>query len=161
MESQFEPIREDISPQAREMIVMGRRALVDPKAGDAMMQMLGNAKSIAHAAALIVFKLIDRAEDDVGDVDPEEIYGDQGVGEYLMDAVFALAQQDEVPGADDQAQFSEALDLLEEFASGVFGLTNEQGDPNAAAPEGEQPAPAAAAAGPGAQAQPQPILMGG
>ena len=134
------PIAENISPDARELIVMSRRALVDEKAGDAMMNIVANAKQIAYGAALVAFKLIARGEDNIPDLDPKEVYGDQGAGEYILDAIFGLAQQDGIPGSDDPEQFKAARELLEEFASGVYGLTNEQGDPNAQ-PPGQEAAP--------------------
>lgn len=117
-EPMFTPVDPNLPMEAQKMIELSKQVMLDDQANDPMMKLLTDASDLSVGAAMVVYKLIERAEDQLGDVDDEIIFGSEGVADYLMDIVFAMAQQEGIEGSDDPEAYSAALDRVAEFAQG-------------------------------------------
>lgn len=117
-EKMFTEVDPNLPIEAQKLIEFGREVMLDDDANDPMMKLLTDAHDLSDAAAMVVYKLIEQAEGQLGDVDDEIVYGSEGVADYLMDVVFAMAQQEGIEGSDDPEVYSAALDKVAEFAQG-------------------------------------------
>lgn len=141
------PIDPSVPEPAQALIRVCRKVMLSEKGEAALMQTLQGAKSLPHAASMVVFSLIQRGLESTGAIPPEIVFADGGVTDYLMDLLFALAQQNEIPGAVDeegQENYIAAMDLVDEFAGQLMTAENGMEEGAGTVPTGTQPAPPSA-----------------
>lgn len=112
-------ISENLSPGARKVLAMARNALFEGSVLDSVQKAIQSAepKGLPHVFGAMVVKLIDRANQE--DIDPAELWADEGVAEHLVEDMFKLAvsrgaeiTEDELPSL-----YDETMDSVEDWAS--------------------------------------------
>ncbi len=134
------PINPDLPPEAQDVITKVRSALAQSR--ETIAQTLEQAADggLGKVAALLTFTSIQEATQQAP-LDPELIFMPEGVGDYLLDVIFAIAQQAGIPGADDEQSFHDAQDALDEMGESFGVEANEEGEPPQEQAEDEQQAP--------------------
>ena len=105
-------------------IVSGAKAILfSDEMAENFQQMVGKAKDFATAASMVCFSLISKAQDSLQlDLPPDLLYGDGGVSDHLMDAIYGYGQQLGIEEASDQQSYIQAMDMVEDL-----GMRMEQG----------------------------------
>lgn len=113
-------ISEKLSPQARKVLAVARNALFEGPILEAVKKAIAASEpqGLPHVFGAMVVKLIDRANAD-DQVDPTELWSDEGVAEHLIEDMFMLAAKSGVEF--DEAQlpdlYDETMDSVEQWAS--------------------------------------------
>lgn len=78
---------------------------------------LGSAQDLASAAALLASNIVTKIAGTT-DLPDEQLWGDDGLADYALDAIFAYAQSLGLPGADDPEQAQKAEDVVRQNLQG-------------------------------------------
>ena len=120
------PINPELPPEAQQLIEQVRGAIAQSR--ETIAQTLEQAADggLGKVAALLTFTAMQEGQQASGPVDPEILFMAEGVGDYLLDVIFAIAQQAGLPGADDVANYHAAQDALDEMGES-FGVEDQDG----------------------------------
>jgi hypothetical protein len=104
-----------LSPEGSQIVSLARIAMTKPGFKKMFDQGLKNpaGPSFSAACANIVFLLMQKGQEQVGQVDSEELYSDGGVGDTILAVLFKWLEHHGYEQATDPDTYDEALDIVE------------------------------------------------
>lgn len=119
-------------------IVSGAKAILfSDEMAEKFQQIADKAKDFATAASMVCFSLISKAQESLQlDLEPELLYADGGVADYLMDAIYGYGQQIGIEEASDQQSYIQAMDMVEDLGMKMQQGAQMQEQQPQAAPQG-------------------------
>lgn len=140
-------------PDAALKLIAGAKAILfSDEMVEGFKKVISSAKDFSTGASMMCFSLMSKAQDNLDlDLPPDILYGDGGVSDNLLDAIYAYGQQVGVEEASDQQSYIAAMDMVEDFGMQLeSGVNQAEQNPMQQAPQNQ----------PKAQNQGAPIMMG-
>lgn len=112
-------------PDAALKLIAGAKAILfSDEMVDGFKKIVSNARDFSTGASMMCFSLMSKAQDKLDlDLPPDILYGDGGVSDNLLDAIYAYGQQVGIEEASDQQSYIAAMDMVEDFGMQLDGGT--------------------------------------